>query len=77
MKEYISKDYIHSILRRLLKDSRGAEHYAYKCVQIEIDGAPDSEIIFMYKCSICGEEVDMSSGHFTFCPCCGHPMIVE
>ena len=40
MKEYISKEYLYSILSPRLNDSRGAEHYAYDYVKQEIDDAP-------------------------------------
>ena len=45
MKEYISKDYIYSILAPRLVDSSGAEHYAYDIVKSEIDYAPKSEVV--------------------------------
>lgn len=45
MKEYISIDYLYSILTPRLLDSRGAEHYAYDCIKQEIDYAPKSEIV--------------------------------
>lgn len=40
MKEYISKEYLYSILSPRLNDSRGAEHYAYDYVKQEIDDVP-------------------------------------
>lgn len=49
MKEYISKEYLYSILNPRLNDSRGAEHYAYDCIKQEIDYAPESEIIHMHE----------------------------
>lgn len=45
MKEYISKDYLYSILNPRLNDSRGAEHYAYDCIKQEIDYAPDLSVV--------------------------------
>jgi DNA-directed RNA polymerase subunit RPC12/RpoP len=47
MKEYISKEYIYSILSPRLLDSRGAEHYAYDCIKQEIDYAPKSKIVYI------------------------------
>ena len=49
MKEYISKEYLYSILNHRLNDSRGAEHYAYDCIKQEIDYAPKSEIVHMHE----------------------------
>ena len=67
MKEYISKEYLYSILNPRLNDSRGAEHYAYDCIKQEIDYAPDSDIVHFqqghwipyqtydaFHCSECG-----------------------
>ena len=39
MKEYISKDYLNSIINTRLAGSRGAEHYAYNIMKSEIDNA--------------------------------------
>ena len=44
MKEYISKDYLNSILISRLNNSNGAENYAYGCIKQEIQYAPESEI---------------------------------
>jgi predicted RNA-binding Zn-ribbon protein involved in translation (DUF1610 family) len=100
MKEYISKEYIYSILNPRLIDSRGAEHYAYDCLKQEIDYAPKSEIVHFgtahwipiqvptgneafgfkemmvdsFECSECGGFIDISEGHFKFCPHCGKIM---
>ena len=71
MKEYISKEYVYSILKRLLKNSRGAEHYAYSCVSTEINDAPDSELVYMYECPKCGS---MTNEPYMYCPYCGKPM---
>lgn len=27
-----------------------------------------------FKCSICGGKIDVSEGHFKYCPHCGNPM---
>ena len=103
MKEYISKDYIYSILNPNICDSRGAEHYAFSFMKREIDYAPDAEKVHFgvatwipvkvptgveafgfkettvcaLKCSECGGEIDVSEGHFRFCPYCGKIMTEE
>ena len=74
MKEYISKKYINNLLNSYLVDSRGAEHFAYNVIKLEINGAPDSEIIYMYECSHCGS---MTSEEHQYCPYCGKPMEEE
>lgn len=101
MTEYISKNYLYSILAPRLVDSRGAEHYAYDVIKQEIDYAPTSEIVHfgtaswipveaptgneafgfkemmveLFECSECGGYIDVSEGHFKFCPYCGKIMI--
>ena len=89
MKEYISKDYIYSILAPRLVDSRGAEHYAYDIVKKEIDYAPKSEIVHfnhgtweywagnLARCPVCGYEyVDVLECN-NFCGNCGAIMHEE
>ena len=49
MKEYISKEYLNSILNARLADSRGAEHYAYDQIAQEVNYAPTSEIVHFRK----------------------------
>lgn len=86
MKEYISKDYIYSILLPRLLDSRGAEHYAYDCVKSEIDYTPDTEIIHLNtgiweywagnlpRCPVCGYEYTDLLECDNFCGNCGADM---
>jgi hypothetical protein len=40
MKEYISKEAVINILDEYLKDSRGAEHFAYNAIKMEILAMP-------------------------------------
>ena len=93
MKEYISKDYLYSILLPRLADSRGAEHYAYDCIRKEIDYAPDTEIVHFGQghwypaddgdgdvCSACGEDfcnIYLETYRFKHCPNCGAIMSWE
>ena len=30
-----------------------------------------------FKCSVCGEKIDVSEGHYRYCPYCGARMIKE
>ncbi len=76
MKKYISKNYINSLLERLLYDWCGPEYYACSVIQDELNDAPSSEIICMQECSVCGGIVDMDMD-FRFCPYCGEPMTEE
>lgn len=71
MKEYISKDYINNLLEYLMDRWHGPEHYTCSVIQDEINGAPDSAIVYMYECSHCGS---MTSEEHQFCPYCGKPM---
>jgi hypothetical protein len=71
MKEYISREYINNLLTRHLDNWWGPEYYACRIIQDEIDDAPETEIIRMYECSICGE---MNTEPYRFCLCCGKPM---
>ena len=45
MKEYISHEYLEDILVNCLRDSFGAEHYAYDRIMDELNDVPMSEII--------------------------------
>lgn len=89
MKEYISKDYIDSILTPLLCDSRGAEHYAYDFVKQQIDHVPDSEKTYVKHghwklnatgsatCSHCHRTTKNAWDHescLRYCPDCGTKM---
>lgn len=74
MEKYISKEYINNMLCRYLNNWRGPEYYACSTIQDEINDAPDSEVIYIYKCSNCGS---MSTEHYQFCTCCGKPMDEE
>ena len=86
MKEYISKEYIYSILHPRLADSRGAEHYAYDCLKQEIDYAPKSEIVHLNsgtweywagrlpRCPVCGYEYTDLLECDNFCGNCGADM---
>ena len=74
MKEYISKDYINNLLEGYLDRWCGPESYACSIIQGEIEGVPESEIIYMYVCSYCD---GMSHEHYRFCPYCGKPMDEE
>ena len=74
MKEYISKDFINNLLDSHLKHCCGPEHYTCSFIKDEINGAPDSAIIYMYECSECGA---ISNEFSQFCPYCGKPMEVE
>ena len=71
MKEYISKEYICTVLSILLNNSKGAEHYGYSCIKNAIDSTPNSEIVYMYECSECG---CATSEKYRYCPYCGKPM---
>ena len=91
MKEYISIDYLYSILTPRLLDSNGAEHYAYDCLKQEIDYAPDSEIVHFehgqwleytnrdgtVQCSHCGLILESIAECFKYCPNCGAMMREE
>lgn len=74
MKEYISKEYINNLLERLMDRWCGPEYYACSIIQDEINGAPESALIYMYKCSECGL---MTSEEHWYCPYCGKPMKEE
>ena len=43
MKEYISKEYLNSILSPRISNSRGAEYYAYNVIKQEIERIPSVE----------------------------------
>ena len=73
MKEYISKDYIYSILQSRLSDSRGAEHYAYDIIKRHIDCASDGTIVCFAECHECGTVISLEYD-FSFCPYCGKPI---
>lgn len=45
IKEYISLEYVISLLDEHIKNSRGAEHYAYQCIKSEIECAPDTKAV--------------------------------
>lgn len=47
IKEYISKDYLYSMLTPHITNSRGAEHYAYECIKQEIDNVPPKAILYV------------------------------
>lgn len=86
MKEYISKEYLYSILTPRLLDSRGAEHYAYDCLKQEIDYAPKSAIVHfntgtwehwagnLPRCPVCGYEYTDLLECNNFCGNCGADM---
>jgi rubrerythrin len=76
MKKYISKDYIDSLLNKYLDRWFGPEHYACSIIQDELDDVPNSEVIYMQECSVCGGAVDTDL-NYEFCPYCGKPMEVE
>lgn len=76
MKKYISKEYINSLLDRLLDRWCGPEHYACSIIKDELDDTPNSEIIYMKECSVCGGMVDVDMD-FKFCPYCGKPMMED
>lgn len=40
MKEYISLEYIINVLDDYIKNSRGAEHFAYNVIKMEVLAAP-------------------------------------
>ena len=71
MREYISTNYINKILNGFLGDSFGAEHFAYNRVLKALKDIPESDVVYMYTCSVCGE---MTSEEYQFCPYCGKPM---
>ena len=71
MKEYISKEFINNLLETHLDDWCGPEYFTCSIIQDEINAAPTSEIIYMYKCSACGS---LTSEEYQFCPYCGKPM---
>lgn len=45
MKEYISREYLEDILVSYLRDSFGAEHYAYERILDELDDVPMYEVM--------------------------------
>lgn len=67
MKEYISKDYINSILKHHLDNWWGPEYYACSTIQAEIDTAPTTE-------RLCQNEGvwEYWAGHLARCPVCGY-----
>ena len=81
MKEYISKDYLNSILNAKMEDSRGAEHFAYDQIVQELNHAPTSEIVHFksgywivgldgsYACSECKKVFRYEIGNY--CSNCG------
>ena len=73
MKMYISKEYIDNLLDCLFDRWCGPENYACSIIQDELDKTPNSEVIYMQECSVCGGMVDMDMD-FNFCPYCGNPM---
>jgi hypothetical protein len=40
MKEYISLEYIVNVLDEYIRESRGAEHFAYNTIKMEVLAAP-------------------------------------
>ena len=73
MKKYVSKDYIDNILNKYLDKWFDPEYYACSIIKDELDGTPNSEIIYMQECSECGGIVDADLD-YEFCPYCGKPM---
>ena len=73
MKEYISKEYINNLLEYLMDRWCGPEYDTCSTIQDEINGAPDSAVVYMYECSHCES---MTSEEHRYCPYCGKPMEV-
>lgn len=74
MKKYISKDYIDNILNKYLDKWCGPEYIACSIIKDELDGIPDSALIYMYRCPHCES---MTSEEYQYCPYCGKPMECE
>jgi formylmethanofuran dehydrogenase subunit E len=70
MKEYISKETVISILDEYIRESRGAEHFAYNTIKMEILAIPDDAIVCFVECPKCGSEV-YDEDWPLYCPYCG------
>lgn len=58
MKEYISKEHIINILDQYICESRGAEHFAYNTIKMEVLAMSDDDIVVRFaECAECGSEV--------------------
>lgn len=71
MKEYISKEFIINILDQYLRESSGAEHFAYNAIKMEVLAMSDDDIVVRFaECPHCGSEVYTENFPF-HCPYCG------
>ena len=49
-----------------VKEETGVEAFGFK-----------EKTVVAFRCSVCGKEVDVSEGHFNYCPNCGAKMEAE